>query len=1360
MKSFVRLRVLMAVVFFGIRAHAQSFQQIKYLNIDNGLSNNSVNFIFQDHYGFLWFGTNDGLNRYDGYNFKIFRNRWGDEASLINNHINSIAEDQDNRIWVGTEKGLVYYNYSDSKIYTVYYRPPHQVKLKKITSKINKVITDANGNVYIATDNAGLLMCLKGDTTCRQIIYLNNTLNYDVHNLTIDKQGKMWMFINGVGLCQYNSKLNKISLINNKLLAVSCIAPDDAHAFVWLGTENGLYKYDIANDEIINLSQTYKLSNKNIMQLHLDKTGQVWVATDGGGINIIDPNKNRVNYILPGETKGSLSSGSVYDIYEDRDSRIWVATLKGGINIIDYKNHPFKSISHDPLNKNSLVNNFTRSFCEDTDGNIWIGTAGGGLSYWNTKSNTYTNYTHNDAKPGSLSGNFVMSIVNNYQNKIWIATFDGGINLFNKSNHTFKHYTCFNTHTGIEDKNTWKLYEDTHHNLWAATTRNGALYLFNNQTDKFELFDYHLTNINCFYEDKVGGLWAGNNNQLIKIDRINKKHKYFFINSVIFSIHEDKAGRFWIGTDSGGLLLFNPKNQTYTRYTEANGLPNNTILDILEGNDGSIWFSTYNGLSQFNPNLKTVKNYYSSDGLQSNQFTYDAALKLKSGDLLFGGIKGFNLFNPDNIKPCINTPEIFLTAFRVNNVPVEDDPSFKKTKGIINMENIVLPYDKANISVDFAALEYTLSDKISYGYYLENWDHAWNNIGKIRTANYSRLNEGHYVLRIRSTNTDGAWSNNQRLIYITVLPPWFRTWWAYGIYALIVSVLIYYYLLYRSNQIKLKHEIEIAYIKADKETELNERKLAFFTNISHEFRTPLTLIINPIKDMLNDRKHGDNSDLNIVHRNARRLLSLVDQLLLFRKAESENDSLKIVKLNFVHLCNEVYLCFIHQAKIKNIQYVFECDTDNIELYADREKIEIAFFNLLSNALKFTPDGGRVTINVKQTDEVVNISITDTGCGVPANVGERLFEKFYKARNQNTVKTGFGIGLYLVKCFIDNHHGSISYHSVQDGGTTFSISLNKGKSHFGNSFVFEDITSGAVYLEELIEELPETQIDEPQSIISLDMMISDQQSMLVIDDNFEILEYIKRIFKPQYKLYEANNAIEGFKIIKDILPDIVISDIVMPDMSGIQLCKLIKEDTSLNHIPVILLTAELTPDVRLAGLEAGAYDCIGKPFEKDLLIARIHTILKNRGNLQTYFYNEVTLQSNNLKISNEHKDFLNKCISIVENYLTDDEFTIQILALELGMSRSNLFKKMKSISGQSLNGFVRFVRLRKAAELLINTNCNVNEAAYRVGLNDIKYFREQFHKLFGMNPSDFIKKHRVAFHKNHIVDDHLRSSRLQ
>ena len=1301
----------------------------------------------------MWFGTYDGLNRYDGEKFKVYRNILGDAASLIYNHISAITE-VNNKIIIGTQKGLVYYNYADSKFYPIYYRSANG-KVQKIVSNINTIITDKKGNTYIGSDRYGLLLYNDKNQQCKQILLSGTSPDYDAGAFTLDEHNNLWLFVKGTGLCRYDAAAQKILPVFNQIKYASCLLKDQNNN-VWIGTDGGgLYIYNLTSGKVNRFNDVYgKLNSDNIVSLKIVKNGDLWIATNGGGVNIVNLKTRKLTYLVPGEEKGSLRSGAVSYIYEDNESRKWIATLRGGVNIIDGEELPFKLYTHDPFNSNSVINNFIISFCEDEYNNLWIGTDGGGLSYWDVKKNIYTSYVHKPGNPSSLSSNFVVSIIKDHTNRLWVATFSGGIDAFDKNTRSFKHYTCYNNAVNKEEKNLWKLFEDSHHNLWAGNTRGGALYLYNTQQDKFELFDKTLVNIHTLFEDHEGTLWAGDYYRLIKIDPKLKQHTFYTVDYAIRAIAEDAAHNIWLGTEGGGLLLFNKTSKTFKRYTQADGLPSNSLLNVLIDNKGMMWASTYNGLTRFDPKTRIFKNYNASDGLQSDQFNYNAALKLKNGDLVFGGINGFNIFNPDSVRMNVHEPQLRITGLKINNQSVEGSSEYTDGKPVVSVTQITLPYYEATIDIDYTALEYSFPDKINYAYYLDGWDHTWNNVGNLKSAYYTRLNEGTYTLRIKATNTGGVWNPNQQVIQITVLPPWFRTWWAYCFYIGLTVALVYYYLLYRSKQLKLQHEIEIAYIKADKEKELNERKLAFFTNISHEFRTPLTLIINPIKDMINNAKNNNDDDLNIVHRNARRLLSLVDQLLLFRKTESENDNLKIVKLNFAHLCHEVYLCFIHQAKIKNLVYTFNCEHENIELYADREKIEIAFFNLVSNAIKFTPDGGLVNMTITDDDKNVYVSITDTGSGIPAEVGDRLFEKFYKAQNKSEVKTGFGIGLYLVKTFIDSHFGSISYHSEVLKGTTFNITLKKEKAHFGNSLIFEDISSGSVYLDELIEELPEKKLTEQSDIISLDMMISDQQSMLIVDDNTEIREYIKRIFKNKYKLYEAPNAEEAFEIIKTFLPDIVISDIVMQGMSGLQLCKQVKEDQSLNHIPVILLTAELTPEVRLQGVEAGAYDCISKPFEKDLLIARVSAILKNRSNLQNYFYNEITLQSNNLKISEEYKDFLNRCIAVVENHLNDADFNIKVLASELGMSHSNLYKKLKSISGQSLNGFVRFIRLRKAAELLINTNCNVNEAAYRVGLNDIKYFREQFHKLFGMNPSEFIKKHRVAFHKNFLLDDQI------
>ncbi|WP_406826439.1 two-component regulator propeller domain-containing protein [Pedobacter sp. KACC 23697] len=1314
---------------------------LTYLGVENGLSNNVVNSLYLDHYGFMWMGTYDGLNRYDGYHFKVFRNGWGDEHSLINNHITVLTGDKKNKVWVGTQKGVSYYDYADSKFHHLLYLD--KGRKNEISYAVNSIAVSQTSVVYVATEEKGLFMLEKDSSAAKRIPFGKN-FDFTVKALYLDKDQILWLFIKDIGLCRYDHDKNILRLVTNAIRSVTCISKG-TDQMLWVGTERGLFQLDKVKGSLIKFNQ--HLSDENIMSLLLDRKQKLWISTDGGGITIYDTKNNKTDYLSAGKEKRLLSSNSVAQVYEDGESRKWIATLRGGVNIIDPENEQFTTIKNDPLNKNSLINNFVLSFSEDENKNIWIGTDGGGLSVWNRKQDIFTNYTKT-SDPHSLTSNFVTSILNDADHNVWVASFSGGIDRFNKATGKFVHYNCYNTFTGVDDINIWKLYQDKQQNIWVGTTKGGALYRYNKSIDKFELFDPKLKDIHTLFQDSKGRHWAGNYTELIEIDPIHKKHRYTKINFAIRAIQEGSDHQIWIGTEGGGLLLFDPETKKIKRYIQRDGLPGNSILNILQDNQGNLWCSTYNGLSKFDVKQHNFKNYYATDGLQSNQFNYNAALKLTNGDLLFGGIGGFNLFSPENIKKKRRIPKIVLTDFRINNISLDQDSTYNDIS-IVNLTDIEIPFSAAVISVDYAAIEFSFQDQISYAYYMEGWDKDWNFVNKLSTAYYSRLSEGEYKLHIKSTDTEGAWSNNEKIVLIKILPPWYRTWWAYTLYLITGSSLFYLFQTYRNRQRRLKHEVELTNFKMEREKDLNEKKLNFFTNISHELRTPLTLIVNPIKDIINKKEPGqEKNDLSVVYRNSRRLLSLVDQLLLFRKTESENDTLKIVKINLCKFAKEIFLCFNYLAKQNHIEYSFECEEEELDIYADKDKLEIVFFNLLSNALKFTPKGGFVKFSVKTIGMRVHVEVSDSGPGIPKHVGEKLFDKFYKVMSNESLKMGFGIGLYLAKNFVELHQGKISFRSNQGSGTIFLIDIPVGEPTLQHSGVLQNELT---YVNELIAQEEEAENNDTDNVGNLELLISDLHSILVVDDNPEIIDYIKQIFQDNFKIYKAENGVEGLKICKEYLPDIVISDVNMHGLNGIELCKAIKDDSALNHIPVILLTGDPSAEVKLKGIEVGAYDFIGKPFDKELFTAKIKGIIKNRTNLQSYFYNEITLKSDAHKVSQEDKGFLQKCITIIEENLMEDSFNVKTLASDLGMSHSNLYKKIKATSGQSINGFIRFIRLRKAAELLINTNLNINEAAFRVGINDSKYFREQFQKLFKLTPSEFIKKHRKSFHKYYNIN---------
>ena len=1375
---------------FSFQLFANDTLPVRYLGIENGLSNNGVNSILQDHNGFMWFGTYDGLNRYDGYGFTTFRNIIGDTTSISSNIVNVMEEDANHQLWIGGRKEVSIYHPVIGKFSIPTYHFFNGTTKKNLNDNVIAIKVIEGNKVLLGTQHNGLFNFDNADKGMQVPLPVNGQklINYYVSAIDFDKTKKVaYVFVQGYGLYSYNLVSNSIVLLSSEYKNANCLKLTKGGK-LWLGNNTGLYSY---SDRTHSFSSSVVAYKGPIVNLCEDKKGTVWIASDGDGVWLLSKNSVSAMPLQMGDKDGksSISSNAVYSIYEDREERKWIGTLRGGINIIEPKIVPFRKYVYKQENGSNSVNNFIFSFCEDTTGNVWIGTDGAGLRYWNRHTNSYYNFEHNENNPTSISSNFITNILRDADNNLWVATWFGAINRYNPANKTFEHYTCYNDRSKTYDKNIWRLYEDSKRRLWACAVRYGALYLYDKNMRQFQCFDTTLNELQCLAEDKNGNLWGGDYSSLIRIDTKNKHHQYFTLGYTVRWIHADKKNNLWVGTQEGGLWVMNIVTGRLKRYSTSDGLPNNTVLSILEDKNGNLWMSTFNGLSLFNPQSNTFRNFYQANGLQSNQFSFNAALKLRNGELLFGGIKGFNLFHPDSIGNNSRLPEIFLADLKINNTSIKEIPEYIKEKSSDRIKKIEVPYNQASLILEFLGLDYAYAADINYAYQLSGWDKNWSYVEHNRTANYSRLREGDYVFEVKASNTEGIWSQPQQLLYVTVLAPWYRTWWAYGLYALFCMGAIYLYSSYKSRQAKLKYQIQWAELQIQKEKELAEKKIDFFTNISHEFRTPLSLIINPIKDLLNKAEgHQAEAELKVVHRNARRLLRLADQLLLFKKSE-EAETLHQVQVNFQLLCKEVFLCFEEQAKSKKITYEFHNHVQHLVVRLDREKIEIALFNILSNAFKYTPNGGTIIFQLEESAENIEIKVSDTGPGIPEKDRHKLFVRFGQLKSVNS-KSGFGIGLYLVKSFVELHKGSVSFTSKVGQGTTFSIVLPKtGKTEgsagisnnnitkrAGDSTLTEaefkelhspvkvenvsdnELKTNKTEVSGLLQELSEDEIVEgnvqktPKIPTEL---ASDKQTLLIIDDDNDIRNYLVSTFNLQYKVYEANDGQEGIQIAKEQLPDLIITDIVMKELNGIELCKSIKNDTALSHIPVILLTASSSDEMQLTGINSGADDYIKKPFDKEILMARVNSLLKRRTILQNYFYNEVTLGSGKFKVSTEYKEFIENCMRVVEDHLQDDDFSIKVLAQELGMSHSKLYRKIKTVSGQSINSFIRFIRLKKAAELFINTELNVNETATMVGIINIKYFRTKFFELFGLNPSDYIKKYRKQFSNNQNLDENIR-----
>ncbi len=1329
----MRAAILLYFCFWAGNCSASDSLSVRYLGIDQGLSNNAVTCIYKDHHGFMWFGTYDGLNRYDGYSFHVFRNIIGDSTSLADNHIFCISSDNRNRIWAGGSKGVSIYDPNRAVFFTPRFRKVNSSGAVPLVEGAYTAKSVGN-TMLVGTAHEGLIVFDDSSEIGKQIALPGKTdAGYAVPGIEYDYiRHEVWIFITDLGLYKYDIGSKKLSLVASGLTqCISIFARSDGNLFV--GNDAGVFK--LGKHTFTRFDPVPEMTVRDMAE---DPQHGLWIATDGNGLWYLPPGGNKA---LPLNLTGDkINSNSIYNVYIDAEGRGWIGTLRGGVNVLERNNSLFKTISYQK-GKAQDANDFILSFCEDDQSNLWVGTDGGGLRFWNRQKDEFTKYVHTP-DPGSISSNFITYITRDFKNDIWISTWFGGIDKLNKSGNTFSHYSCYNAAQRTDERNVWQVYEDSKRRLWASASNRGHLYLYNRPADKFELFDDSLFDFQVLTEDKSGNLWGGNYTSLIRIDPEKKRHSTFFIGYPVRSIHEDKDHNFWVGTEGGGLLLFDRDKGVFQQLTTKDGLPNNGILRILEDGKGNLWLSTYYGVCRFNPTLKTYRNFTQADGLQSNQFSFNAAMISRSGEFLFGGIKGFNIFYPDSIYDKSSVPRLFLTGLNIDNSPVEKETAYVTSRDRDIITSITVPFDKATLSFDFTALQYSNAANLKYAYRLQNWDKDWDIANNVRTANYSHLQEGEYKFYVRVMNADGVWNEEEQLLSVTVLPPWHRTWWAYLLYTAFAIGAIYGFIFYYRRQDRLRYEIKLALLEKQKEKELTERKISFFTHISHEFRTPLTLIVNPLKDLMTETDSTQiQKKLVTVHRNARRLLSLVDQLLLFRKAESIEQQLHLSNFDLCETCNDVYLIFAQRAASKNINFVFARPQDELFFCGDKEKIEIILFNLLSNALKYTPADGTVELSLVHDDRQLCIVVKDSGCGIAENVRSRLFDAFYQAGNtEKASQAGFGIGLYVSQRLAAAHGGALSYVSAEGVGSTFTLSLpGKGITEdYGEDEVRGDRQS---IIHELVEEVPDgREMDKENKSQVIDKIISGLPTMVVVDDDADLRGYIKEIFVHQFNIYETDDGISALEMIGKKLPDIVVSDVVMGKMDGIELCRKLKEDPVLAHIPIILLTGSSSEQSKLIGLECGAEDYVSKPFSKALIVARVQNILRSRSRLQQYFFNTVTLKPT-ASIEADHKEFLERCIEIVEQHMDNPDFGVQIFCQEIGMSHPALYKRIKAISGLTINVFIRYLRLRKAAEMLINTSKTIVEVTYVTGFNDLKYFREQFSKLFGMTPSEFIRRYR-------------------
>lgn len=1374
-----RTFLIILFIICGLSAFSQQSYNRKVLkySFKNGLSYGFITGIVQDDYGFMWFATEDGLNRFDGINFKVFKHNSANPFSLPSNYLDLMFKDPQGDIWVSSRRGVYRFDTNTEKFL------PFQSGNKTLVNNVTCIAAGEKNVLWFSTYNAGIFSYNKATHAFK---------HYDLRNISPfsgnfsmrilqDSKGLLWIGGDDM-LSVYAAKEGVVKNEVTSRMALNIFPGgrvnaiiEDHYSNIWIATSKGLAVYDRKKNKMYAFNGTrYQLRSNCFSSLLEDGNDNLFIGLQDGGLYKLDLKRSVASNFrdvaidaIKTDDNLNITERTVYRLYLDKDKNVWAGTYGDGIYLLGNGPEKFQKF------QNKLAGEFSAGYlryygmCMDNDGYLWLGTDGDGI-YKKKANGEVVKHYYPDSKNALFKNVAILCAYQSKNNELWFGSYAHGLFRYDKKNDRFTNYTHnYKDSASLCLNDVRAICEDSENNLWIGTNGGGISVL---PKGKSAFVNYSRSsktmpsnNIRALCTDKKGNMYIGTYGEgLLCYNKSQHKFVSFFngaqtdryLPSKVVYCLKCYENTLLIGTESNGLISYNLDTKAINTYTENDGLANNTINSIERDEKGNIWVSTNKGLSKIEKGSRDVLNYDVSNGLQTGHFSPNSSMYSPQYKFMcFGGTEGYNMFFPDEVKRSAFKPKVVITGLQLFNKDVEvGEKDHILSKVINNSDQIVLKPDQSVFSVQYVALNYTYAKKSEFAYQLKGLDKTWNYVQTQKSATYRYLEPGDYVFKVKASNQDGVWFADYATINIRILPPWYKTWYAYLFFSLFVIMLAYYYLNYKSSQAKLRYDIKLAQVTTEKEKELNEKKLSFFTNISHEYRTPLTFIINPIKELLAGKAQNaeDLSNLQVVYRNAKRLLSLTDQLLLFRKADSGEDHLKVVKLNIVDLCKEVFLYFNYQAKVKNIQFYFHSDNEVIELYADREKMEIVFFNLISNALKFTPDNGNVYCNISENAENVFIEIIDSGCGIQKEIGEQLFDRFFQVQSTHQSQGGFGIGLYLVKTFITNHKGTIVYESREGQGSTFKISLLKGKRHLGDCLIFEDTAEPSVFLEELIDDenlLIQKENLNQSPVDAYNVLLATKKSLLIIEDNYQVRQYVSQMFREEYDVFEADNVNDGYDMICKLMPNLVISDVMMAGLSGIDLCRRIKEDSSLTHIPFILLTANALPEMKVKGLECGADDYITKPFEKDELVARVNGLIKSHENLHKYFYDSITLKPNNLNISAEYKEFLEKCITIVENHLEDEQFSIKNLSDEIGMSHSNLYKKIRSISGQSVNGFIRFIRLRKAAEMFLNTNCTVSEAAYKVGINDLKYFREQFSKLFELNPSEYIRKFRVPFNSN-------------
>jgi putative two-component system sensor histidine kinase/response len=1324
---------------------AQSYQ-FKHLEVSDGLSNNSVNTICKDRDGFMWFGTATGLNRYDGYTFKIYQHAENDPESLPDNYITDIVEMPDGRFWINTARGYVLFDKEQDCFIT---DVTGFMKNLESGGVPEQVFVDREGNTCLSVAGEGCYRYKEGGKATF-FSYVEHSLpEYGVTQIAECSDGLLLIYNTGLLVCLDHATLAikwKFDEIKKYIPAGKTIEFSlfvDRDNCIWAYSLMGIWAYDCGTKSW-RIDLTAIWSSRPDVIIHAvaqDIEGRIWVGKDYDGIDVFEKETGKVTSLVAHDDNGrSLSHNTIYDLYADRDGIMWVGTYKKGVSYYSESIFKFNMYEWGDI-----------TCIEQADENkLWLGTNDHGILLWNRFTGKAEPFWRDAERQ---LPNPVVSMLKSKDGKLWVGTFNGGLYCMNGSQvRSYKE----GVGNALASNNVWALVEDDKGRIWIASL-GGGLQCLEPSSGTFETYT---SNNSALLENNVTSLCWGDDNTLFfgtanqgvgMMDMRTREIKKVqgqsgsmkMSNDAVNHVYKDSRGLIWIATREG-LNVYDVRRHLFLDLSPVAEAKGSFIAAITEDQERNMWVSTSRKVIRVTvasdgkgSYLFDSRAYNSEDGLQNCDFNQRSIKTLHNGIIVIGGLYGVNVFAPDHIRYNKMLPNVMFTGLSLFDEAVKVGQSYGGRvlieKELNDVENVEFDYKQNIFSVSFASDNYNLPEKTQYMYKLEGFNNDWLTLPLgVHNVTFTNLAPGKYVLRVKAINSDGYVGMKEATLGIVVNPPFWMSWWAYLLYAIglvVVFFLARYRMLKRERE---KFHLQQIENEVAKNEEINNMKFRFFTNVSHELRTPLTLIISPLEGMLKETTDElQSTRLQLMYRNAQRLLHLVNQLLDFRKGEMSTHQLSLSEGDIISYVHSVCNSFLLMADKKHIQFSFFSGIDTFSMAFDADKVGKIVMNLLSNAFKFTPEGGRVTVMIEHvagTPDMLEIKIADTGIGISDVDKEHIFERFYQADHKGVEETtGNGIGLSLVRDFVTLHEGEVKVFDNIGTGSVFVIQFPV--KHVETQVQLPPETGISIGEEEDKEIKEETREETERKDFPL---------LLIVDDNEDFRIFMRYSLELQYRVKLAVNGNEAWEMMQEELPDLVISDVMMPQMDGNELCRLIKQDKRTAHIPVILLTARQNTEAKLEGLQTGADDYVTKPFNMTILVLRIRKLI------ELSRYHRVTQGMidpvpSEIVITSLDEKLIEKAIKYVEDNMSRTELSVEELSRELGMSRVHLYKKLLQITGKTPIEFIRVIRLKRAAQLLRESQLHVSEVAFEVGFNNPKYFSRYFKDEFGVLPSVYQEK---------------------